>query len=269
MTISGLFGTHLSRWHLVPDGEPIVTHSSSLLPVRRNGIPAMLKVSAETEEKFGWVLMKWWDGRGAARVLAHSDEALLLERAESPLSLLDMAQSGQDDEASRIMCRVIAELHAPRPGKPLPDLVPLERWFHDLDTSAGRYGGVLTFCAATARELLSSQREHIPLHGDVHHMNVLNFGARGWLAIDPKRLIGECGFDYANLFCNPELPTAKNAQRFHRQLNVVIAETGLERRRLLQWIVAYAGLSAVWFLNDGMAADTDLAVAGFAAAELR
>ena len=29
------------------------------------------------------------------------------------------------------------------------------------------------------------------LHGDIHHGNILDFGARGWLAIDPKRLQGE------------------------------------------------------------------------------
>jgi hypothetical protein len=43
------------------------------------------------------------------------------------------------------------------------------------------------------------------LHGDIHHDNILDFGRRGWLAIDPKRLFGERGFDYANLFCNPDL----------------------------------------------------------------
>ncbi len=269
MTISDFFGTHLSRWHLVPDGEPIVTHSSRLLPVRKDGVPAMLKIATELHEKSGWVLMTWWDGRGAARVLAYDDDALLLERALGSRSLLHMAQNGQDDDASRIMCRVIAELHAPRPNKPLPDLIPLEHWFRELEPGAAKYGGIFEVCAATARELLSTQREHIPLHGDIHHTNILDFEARGWLAIDPKRLIGERGFDYANLFCNPELPTAKNADRFHRQLAVVLAATGQERRRLLQWILAYAGLSAVWFLDDGMPAETDLAVAQFAATELQ
>jgi streptomycin 6-kinase len=39
--------------------------------------------------------------------------------------------------------------------------------------------------------LLTTQREKVVLHGDMHHGNVLNFGSRGWLAIDPKGLIGE------------------------------------------------------------------------------
>lgn len=33
----------------------------------------------------------------------------------------------------------------------------------------------------------------VTLHGDLHHGNVLDFGASGWLAIDPKGLKGERG----------------------------------------------------------------------------
>lgn len=55
-----------------------------------------------------------------------------------------------------------------------------------------------------------------------------------------------------------------------RQLPIVSAETGLEPRRLLQWIVAYSGLSAAWFLGDGSteSADLQLTVARIALAEL-
>ena len=64
-----------------------MTHSSRLLPVRRRGVPAMLKLPMEAEEKRGSLLMPWWDGKGAARVLAHDRDALLLERAMGTGSL--------------------------------------------------------------------------------------------------------------------------------------------------------------------------------------
>ncbi|MEO6825392.1 MAG: aminoglycoside phosphotransferase family protein [Nitrosospira sp.] len=229
----------------------------------------------EPEEKFGCLLMAWWDGRGAARVFAHEGDALLMERAMGSGAaagrgaLLEMALNGRDDEASRIMCHAVARLHAPR-ARPVPDLIPLARWFHELALVAEKHGGMLKVCAATAHELLASPRDIVVLHGDIHHGNILDFGARGWLAIDPKRLTGERGFDYANLFCNPELATVAAPGRLVRQLDVVVEAAGLERRRLLQWIVAYAGLSAAWFLGDGNgeAAGADLAVAQLAAAEL-
>jgi streptomycin 6-kinase len=47
-----------------------------LLPVRRRGEPAMLKLVTEAEERFGVMLMEWWDGDGAARVLARDDDEL-------------------------------------------------------------------------------------------------------------------------------------------------------------------------------------------------
>src|SRR5262249_31006175 len=55
---------YLSRWNLISDGEPIITHSSDLLPVRHAGAPVMLKVARETEERRGSILMAWWDGDG-------------------------------------------------------------------------------------------------------------------------------------------------------------------------------------------------------------
>jgi len=79
-----VFIGHVRRWNLIPDGSPIVTRSGRLLPVRRRGEPAMLKLATEEEERFGGVLMEWWDGDGAARVLARDDDAFLLERAEGP-----------------------------------------------------------------------------------------------------------------------------------------------------------------------------------------
>jgi streptomycin 6-kinase len=40
-----MFGEYLERWKLTPDGEPIATPTSRLLPVRWRGSPAMLKIA--------------------------------------------------------------------------------------------------------------------------------------------------------------------------------------------------------------------------------
>ncbi|WP_119459047.1 aminoglycoside phosphotransferase family protein [Rhodospirillaceae bacterium SYSU D60014] len=262
-----MFDDYLARWRLTPDGEPIVTHSSKLLPVRRDGLPAMLKIAMEAEERWGGLLMAWWRGEGAARVLAHEGDALLMERAMGESSLAEMARNGRDDEASRIICAVAAKLHAPR-GRPPPELIPLSRWFAELWPAAAQHGGLLSKAAATARELLAEPQDVTVLHGDLHHENVLDAGPRGWLAIDPKRLVGERGFDFANIFCNPDLEVATATGRLARQAAVVAEAAGLERVRLLKWILAWAGLSAVWYLGDGVKPELDLAVAEIAAAEL-
>lgn len=260
-----MFDAYLSRWNLVPDGAPIVTRAAQLLPVRQGGLPAMLKVSVEEDEKQGGVLMNWWDGHGAARVLAHDDDAILLERATGTRSLAAYARAGRDDEATRIICGVLAELHAPR-AKPLPALRSLEEWFVELWPAARAHGGILEHSARHARSLLDDPRDMAVLHGDVHHDNILDFGERGWLVIDPKRLHGDRAFDYANIFCNPDLsdpmpPVAIVAGCFERRLDIIVEQAQLDRRRLLRWVVAWCGLSAAWFLEDGDDAAIDLNIA--------
>jgi streptomycin 6-kinase len=268
MALHPALNGYLDQWRLTPDGMPLTTLTSILLPVRREGMPAMLKVATEAEERRGAESMIWWDGDGAARVLAHADDALLMERATGEGSLVEMARNDRDDEASRIICAVANRLHAPRDCPHSPSLVPLTRWFAELEPAAARHGGLLSLAAASARELRDDSRDVVVLHGDIHHGNILDFGPRGWLAIDPKHLVGERAFDFVNILRNPDDQVALAPGRFSRQVTVVAGAGGLDRTRLLKWTLAFTGLSAAWILGDGDQPDLDLAVATLAAAEL-
>ena len=208
-------------------------------------------------------------GEGAAKVLAQAGDALLLERATGDRSLVEMARDGRDDEASRTICSVAARLHAPRANRP-SKLTPLSEWFAALDPAAARHGGILHLAASTARELLADPRDITVLHGDIHNGNILDFGPRGWLAIDPKGLIGERGYDFANMFNNPDSAVAATPGCLARQATVVADAADLDRSRLMRWVLAYSGLSAAWFLADGdeAAATLPMTIAGIAVAEL-
>jgi streptomycin 6-kinase len=266
--LSGTFAPYLRRWALTPDGEMIVTRSSRLLPVRLGGQPAMLKLAIAEEEKGGGALMAWWDGHGAARVLAKGDDAVVLERATGSRSLIAMAQSGEDEQASIAICDVAGLLHRARPGA-TPRVVPLATWFRRLHEIAPNHCGVIALAASMADTLLANPRDQGVLHGDIHHANILDFGDRGWLAIDPKGLWGERGFDYANLFRNPDSAVALRHGRFDQQVQIVSSRAGLEPVRLLQWILAVMGLSAAWHIDDIEKPGTTLAVGRMAAAALR
>lgn len=258
------------HWGLVPDGDPFATQVARLAPVRWRDRPAMLKVASEAEERQGWQLMEWWDGDGAARVYAHAgDQALLLERATGA-ELVELARTGRDDQATRILCAVAARLHRPRPTPPPDGLLPLADWFEELWPLA-ETDPRLARSAEVAHRLLAGQADVVPLHGDLHHGNVLDFGSGDWRVIDPKRLIGDRGFDYANIFCNPDLDhpepaIATRPDRFAARLHIVTELSGLSRERLLDWIIAWTGLSAAWFLGDGGDARIDWQVLGLATA---
>ena len=249
------FEPWMSDWALEADGAPILTPMGRLLPVRQGGEPAMLKIATEPEERLGWTLLDWWDGEGAARVLAIRGDGLLMERATGTKTpLADMARYGDDAAATAILCDAIAELHRPRDKAPPQGLATLEDWFRDLWPAAAE-GLVPPVMAETARRLLDDQREVRPLHGDLHHENVLDFGPRSaaWGRSPASR--GDRAFDYTTLFCDPDLsaldpPTAVRAEIFSRRVEVVLARSGLERARLLDWIVAWCGLSTAWFLQD-------------------
>ena len=255
------FEPFVELWGLEVDGAPIVTQYSRLLPVVYEGAPAMLKLLLHDEERLGSTLMAWWKGRGAAKVLAREGDGLLLERATGSRSLSVMARRGEDDEATRIICSVAAQLHSPAHEPPPSWLHPLSEWFTPLEHAKDAYGDGIRRAAETAQSLLEEPREAVVLHGDLHHGNVLDGGDRGWLAIDPKGLIGERGFDFANIFRNPEHAFGADPARLERQATVVAEATGIERKRILQWVLAFCGLSVVWVYGDREPSESALAMA--------
>jgi streptomycin 6-kinase len=160
-------------------------------------------------------------------------------------------------------------LHAPRRIPPPAGLVPVEVWFRSLWPAAAAHGGTFAAAAHAARRLLADPRDPVVLHGDLHHDNVLDGAERGWLVIDPKGLLGERGFEYANLFRNPDAEIALSPGRLRRQATIVSALCDLDLPRLLAWIHAYAGLGAAWSLESRHDPGPGLAIADLAAAELR
>ena len=157
----------LERWALLPDGPPTTTPSSHLIPVRYRDTPAMLKVPRLLEERDGGRLMVWWAGRGAAQVLLHDDDAIVLERALGPRSLTGWASAAgpaDDDRATEVLCAAAGELHAAGsgvgPGRRSDQLagqrpeglVPLDRWFAALLTGVAGHDGFLGLAAATDRK---------------------------------------------------------------------------------------------------------------------
>lgn len=244
------FSPWLGRWSLEPDGEPFGTPdtASRLLPVRARGRPAMLKLGATADERRGSALMAWWDGQGAAPVLAHDETALLMLRAEGGRSLADMARE-DDDAATRIICATVAELHRPRAAPP-SSLPPLDQLFAALGRAAALDSRFVE-PAAVAERLLAGPRDLVVLHADIHHANILDFGPLGWLAIDPWGYVGERAYDYANVLKNPDHATRIAPGRLARQAGVIAKAADLELPRLLQWAFAHSALSVAWLIEDG------------------
>jgi len=94
------------------------------------------------------------------------------------------------------------------------------------------------------------------LHGDIHHRNVRQ-SARGWLAFDPKGLIGERTYDCANTLCNPVMPElVHNEARLLTNAAILADALQLDCQRVLAYTYAYACLNASWW---SLTSDTEYA----------
>ncbi len=265
--VEQILDIHIKEWGLTPDGNSFQTHSSILQPVLYGNLKAMIKIPLTPDEKAGCKMLDWWDGTGAVKVIRSDDVAILMERITDNHSLKSMSLNGKDDESTRIICDVAKSLHSNR-NKPLPELVPLHVWFDDLFQSANKYGGLFPKAAEIAQSLLENQTDTVVLHGDLHHDNILYSEERGWLAIDPKGLLGDRTFDYVNILRNPSKEIALSEGRFMKQIMLISKNTGIEINRLLKWTIAWSGLSAVWYLNDDIDADLPVEIMKMADAEL-
>lgn len=209
------------------------------------------------EELGGTHYLEWHQGNGCIRLLAQSDNNLLLEFAGAR-TLLDHLNEHGDDAATQIFVGVFLRLLETKPASlPVPpDLIPLRTMFASLFKKAGtdRKRGVQSQFVEAAElvdALLNDQHDVQPLHGDLHHENVL-YGERGWLVIDPKGLIGDPTYDAANMFYNPlnrddlracESRIASMAQTFSQAFNRDI-------KTILGFGMAHACLSASWHDED-------------------
>jgi streptomycin 6-kinase len=242
---------YLRRWRLTPEGEPFETLFSRLCFVRGAEGPAVLKLlKPGSDETAGAAMLGYYGGEGAVRLLRAEGAALLVERATGSRSLTAMARAGDDIGATAILAAATQRLLMPRAAPPPPGLEPLEQRFAPLLQSTDRE---LQTPATVAHALLAAPLDRAVLHGDLHHENLLDGGSRGWLAIDPKGVLGERSYEAANILCNPSSASAfvLRPERFLWQAKHFSDSLQVDSQRMLGFALAHAGLAVCWSIMDG------------------
>jgi len=250
---------YLTAWNLAGPQLLAETPTSHVYTVTSGAERVILKVLSEIgeEEQVGAAALRYWDGRGAVRLLRQDEGAHLLEYADGD-DLISRVTHGGDEEATAIIADVLNQLHAPS-SRPIPDeLTPLRRWFRSLfkkaeaDQSSGM-DSVYVRAAWVADDLLSNPLDVRVIHGDMHHQNVRH-SPRGWLAFDPKGLVGERTFDAANTLCNPvDMPgLVENETRLLTNAGILAEALKIDLSRVLAFLYVYASLSASWYVADGV-----------------
>lgn len=256
------------RWSLTKSTPVAETPRSWVFRVeqgtRNIGAVKIIKPAASLEEGKGARLMQWYEGDGAATVFDVHGEIVFMEWLDGG-TLGNIARNGRDEEATTVLTSVIERLHKPRPDIP-EGLMPLRERFEALfetDVRAWPHTArdLYARAAGIALKLFDKPTAQIPLHGDLHHDNVL-LSDRGWLAIDPKGLLGDPHYEVANAFRNPAGATKlySDPRRIQAMSEEFAARLGLNRKRILGFAAAHAGLAACWDLRAGNSIIGDLAV---------
>jgi streptomycin 6-kinase len=248
---------YLTAWNLSHPQLLTQTRTSHIYTATHEDETVILKILSltETEEQTGALALRCFGGHGAVRLLRHDEGAHLLEYAAGD-ELITLVERGKDEEATRIIAQVLQQLHSVPQDVPREGLFALDRWFSALfqKAAADRQAGIDSIYvrgALVAGCLLADPRDVCVLHGDIHHRNIRQ-SSRGWLAFDPKGLIGERTYDCANTLCNPPIPElVHNERRLLTNAAILADALDINLARVLAFTYAYACLNASWWVTLG------------------
>lgn len=253
------------EWSVSVD-EPFETETSVIAFGIRKDQPVALKVIKQPcdEWRSGEILAAF-DGNGVVRIYEYAPGAVLVERLRPGNSLVELALRGRDEEATDILADVMRRMSA-RSSMSQLELPKHCPTVHDWAKGFGRYltsadeqipRGLVEAGQRVYLDLSASQRSPRLLHGDFQHYNVLFDLNRGWLAIDPKGVVGELEYEIGavlrNPYEDPELFVFPST--IERRLEQFRNSLHLDYERTLRWAFAQAILSAIWLIEDGFRVD--------------
>jgi streptomycin 6-kinase len=221
----------------------------------RREAPVVLKVSKHlSDEWHSGEILHAYDGAGMVRVYESEAGAVLLERLDPGNELVELVREGKDERATEILANVLQQLANHSAPHGCPTVFDWARGFDRyLNTGDQQVPAVLVHQAQESyRSLASSSLRTMLLHGDLHHYNVLFDTKRGWVAIDPKGVVGELEYEVGAILRNPwEQPCFFSRVVLERRLQILSDALQLNYLRALQWSFAQAVLSAIWDVEDG------------------
>ncbi|MDQ4103691.1 MAG: aminoglycoside phosphotransferase family protein [Actinomycetota bacterium] len=227
------------RWDLVV-GEPLAGGSVSVVySVECKDGPAVLKLAAPWSR---WsrgeaAALQTWDGHGAIRLLAASDDAgaLLLERAWPGRPANDMTAAE--------FAALLSKLTRPAVPSEMPSLVDAVHLRFDR-AEENRHGllspeQILRARYAAVGLAETQQGSSILCHGDLSSKNVLVSHNRGLLAIDPNPCAGHPAYDAAQ-WAVTQTPVAQTPQR----ATAAAAALGISADDVLRWVCVLTAVEA-------------------------
>ena len=245
------------RWQLT-EVQPVSNLSYNFVAFATRGRDkVILKIGVPNRELVSEMeALKLFNGEGACQIIDCDEEKgfLLIEQLQPGKMLSELEN---DDERTRIALQVMKKIWRPAPE--MGKFIRLKDWFAELENIRPTFNGMTGPYPKELVEQVESSLpelfadEHHLIHGDFHHFNVLS-SERGWLAIDPKGVIGPCGYEIGPLMINPwdnSMGSAQFEVRAKRRVSLLREGLGWEREKIIQWSTAHALLSSWWDYPNG------------------
>lgn len=241
--------------------DTLDTESSFIVFGRRGNQPVVLKMLRQEDDEWrSGEVLEVFDGRGIVRVYEYIGGAVLLEKLNPGTPLTDMALNGRDEEATEILAEVIQRMSNPRESSKA--FVTVQDWGEGFQRYLASGDNqipkdLVAQGQRTYMDLCRSQQGVRLLHGDLQHYNVLFDSDRGWVAIDPKGVVGEIEYEICAALRNPyERPELfASPKTVERRIKRYEAELKLDADRALSWCFSQSVLSAIWSVEGGFAVD--------------
>lgn len=256
--------THLEDFNV---SHPVLIEQTALANVmsvrRENGSKAVLKVwHRPGTEQGGIDYLLGSDASATVTVIKRSATALLMEQLDGPALSTVVTEKG-DTLATEILARVGVELLG-NTNKNSHILRPLDQQLAALfEASFGpecqpSLKDNVRHARDLASFLLKTQTTQVALHGDLHHDNILRHKGR-WIAIDPKGLMGEPLFEFANAFRNPKgfNSLMREEETILRRASAFSAALQASQKRMLQWAAVKTALSISWRSEGQIVSDPE------------
>ncbi|WP_017570723.1 aminoglycoside phosphotransferase family protein [Nocardiopsis halotolerans] len=257
--LPGIVDELASEWRLTIEGPAPHGRTSVVICVRRpDGERAVLKLSPDIRLAVSeaQVLRMWQTSGRVPRVweVDGARGAILMEWVGN-----DTVAAGGVVPPMETIGALIAQLHDVEVTRQeLFELRPLssrvqfvfELWGREraqgpaaemVSASAMHQG----FCRA--RDLANGTVDVVPVHGDLHPGNVIDGGARGLVAVDPRACLGDGAVDAVDwaLWKSTTLPEVVY------RVDVLSRVLGVDGDRMMEWVRAFAPCLAVAKANRG------------------
>ncbi len=256
--LPALVARQCDRWRLSIDGEALHGSNALVVPVRRKGDRAALRLAPPGDDVAVEVAaLSHWAGRGVVQLLEVEPDvgACLLERLDHTRSL----QSEPVQEAVVVLGELVRLLAVPAPewAQSTRDIARQAVTSFPVDWQSLREPtppSLLESACSVAGWLSEQPARPESVDGDLHFEQVLAGRRHRWTVVDPVLLQGDPEYDVGRVLWS-RLDELGDDRHVFRAFDAFVDAAEVPAERARAWVVVRAMSYLLWGLQRGLTWD--------------